>query len=307
MTSEEVRFRSGACTLAGTFQPAADPAAAALLISGSGKVDRNSDAKLPVRGVLRIGVTRAVAEALAASHVSTLRYDKRGVGASEGDALRAGMADRRADARAALAWLADRQPGLPLLAIGHSEGAWYAAELAADGLVSGAVLLAGGARPGAQILSWQVDQIVARLSPAVRLILRVLRRDVVAAQRRRLARITSSASDVVRVQGIKMNARWYRDFVAYDPAPVLTRISVPVLAITGGQDIQVPPADVEEVGRLVQGPFEGHVAGDLSHLFRPDPASRGLRDYRRSARQPVSPELLRLVTDWAARNWDRSR
>jgi uncharacterized protein len=303
MTGEDVRFRREDCTLAGTFLPAPGAVAAALLITGSGQADRDSDVKLPVRGVLRIGVTRAVAEALAGAQVSTLRYDKRGVGASEGDSLRAGMADRRADARAALAWLADRQPGLPLLAIGHSEGAWYAAELAADGLAAGAVLLAGGARPGAQILSWQVDQIVARLPPAAKLILRVLRRDVVAGQRRRLARITSSASDVVRVQGIKMNARWYRDFVAYDPAPVLARITVPVLAITGGQDIQVPPADVEATGRLVTGPFEGHVAGDLSHLFRPDPASRGLRDYRRSVRQPVGPELLTLITGWVTRHW----
>lgn len=103
-----------------------------------------------------------------------------------------------------------------------------------------------------------------------------------------------------------MNARWMRDFLAYDPAPVLAKITVPVLAITGGQDIQVPPADVEEACRLVQGPFEGHVAGDLSHLLRPDPASRGLRDYRRSVRQPVSPELLTLITAWVARNWGGS-
>ncbi len=305
MPGEDVTFRSSDCTLAGTFLPVPDPVATALLITGSGRTDRNSDAKVPGR-TLRAGITRAVAEALAGTRVSTLRYDKRGVGASEGDALRAGMADRRADARAARAWLADRQPGLPVLAIGHSEGAWYAAELAADGLADGAVLLAGGARPGDQVLSWQVGQIVDRLPPLARLIIAITRQDPVATQQRRLARITSSPSDVVRIQGIKMNARWMRDFLAYDPAPVLAKITVPVLAITGGQDIQVPPADVEEAGRLVQGPFEGHVAGDLSHLLRPDPASRGLRDYRRSVRQPVSPELLTLITAWVARNWGGS-
>ncbi|HEY1639532.1 MAG TPA: alpha/beta hydrolase [Streptosporangiaceae bacterium] len=305
MSSEDVTFRSGDGTLAGTFLPVPDPVATALLITGSGPADRNSDAKVLGRS-LRTGVTRAVAEALAGARVSSLRYDKRGVGASEGDALRAGMADRRADARAARAWLAGREPGRPVLAIGHSEGAWYAAELAADGLADGAVLLAGGARPGGQVLSWQVDQIVARLPALARLLIRITRQDPVATQRRRLARITSSPSDVVRVQGIRMNARWMRDFVAYDPAPVLARIAVPVLAITGGQDIQVPPADVQEAGRLVQGPFEGHVTGNLSHLFRPDPASRGLRDYRRSVRQPVSPELLTLITGWVARTWGGS-
>ncbi len=58
--------------------------AAALVLAGSGKTDRNSDSRLPGGQMLRGGVTRAVAEALTRAGVSTLRYDKRGVGASRG-------------------------------------------------------------------------------------------------------------------------------------------------------------------------------------------------------------------------------
>jgi len=65
----------------------------------------------------------------------------------------------------------------------------------------------------------------------------------------------------------------------------------------------VPPADVAAIGKLVQGPFEGHVAGDLSHLLRPDPSSAGPRAYRRSVRQPVSPEYLELLTGWVTSHW----
>ncbi len=72
--------------------------------------------------MLRIGVDKAIADALTGARVCALRYDKRGVGASGGEYLRAGMDDRRADARAALGWLAARTGGLPPLAIGHSEG-----------------------------------------------------------------------------------------------------------------------------------------------------------------------------------------
>ena len=79
------------------------------------------------------------------------------------------------------------------------------------------------------------------------------------------------SAGVIRIQGFRINARWWRDFLAYDPRPALARITVPVLAVTGGQDVQVPPQDVAEIGRLAQGPFEGHVTGNLSHLFRPDP------------------------------------
>ena len=59
-----------------------------------------------------------------------------------------------------------------------------------------------------------------------------------------MARIKSSTGDVIRIQGFRINARRWRDFLAYDPRPALARITAPVLAITGGQDVQAPPQDV---------------------------------------------------------------
>jgi len=41
-------------------------------------------------------------------------------------------------------------------------------------------------------------------------------------------------------------------------------------------------------------------------MLRPDPDSLGPRSYRRQTRQPVSPEVLRLVTDWVGRNWGQA-
>ena len=221
MTGEEVRFDSGGIQLAGTYAEAANPVAAALVITGSGKINRDSDARLLGIPVLRTGVTRAVAEALTAAGVSTLRYDKRGIGASGGDMATAGMADVLADARAALGWLASRAGGLPLLAAGHSEGAWHAAQLAADNAVAGAVLLSAGGHPGGEILSWQTDMIAARLPRLTRTILRVTRKDLQGIQRKRLAQIQASQADAIRIQGARVNARWIRDFLAYDPVPVI--------------------------------------------------------------------------------------
>ncbi len=303
MHSSDVRIDAAGCVLAGSYVEAAEPVAAALLMPGSGRTDRNSDVRLPGGLKLRGAVTRALAEALGAAGVTALRFDKRGIGASGGDYLRAGMDQRYADVRAARDWLAAQTRGLPLVAIGHSEGTYYAAHLAADGQAAGVALLAGPARTGTDVLTYQVAEVGARLPASAKLILRLMRTDVVRAQRKNMARILASTSDVIRVQGQRVNARWSRDFVAYDPAPVLARVSVPVLAITGGHDLQVPPEDVDAIGRLVQGPFEGHVVAGLSHLLRPDPDSAGPRGYRRQARQPVSPEVLRLVTDWVTRHW----
>ncbi|MGH3300923.1 MAG: alpha/beta hydrolase [Streptosporangiaceae bacterium] len=291
----DVRIDADSCVLAGTYAEAAEPVAAALLIVGSGRTDRNSDVRLPGGQKLRGGITRAIADALGPAGVSTLRFDKRGVGASGGDYLSTGMAQRYADVCQAREWLAGKTAGLPLLAVGHSEGTYYAAQLAADGQAAGIVLLSGAARTGADVLTYQVAELADRIPAAAKLILRLMRTDVVRAQRKNLAKILASTTDVIRAQGIRMNAKWTRDFVAHDPAPVL--------AITGGHDLQVPPSDVEAMGKLVHGSFEGHVVADLSHLLRPDPDSIGPRGYRRQARQPVSPEVLRLVTDWVTRHW----
>lgn len=69
---------------------------------------------------------------------------------------------------------------------------------------------------------------------------------------------------------------------------------------------RVPPQDVAEIGRLAQGPFEGHVTGNLSHLFRPDPASAGPRAYGRAVREPVDTEVLKLITSWIKTHWAAS-
>jgi len=200
---EDVRFHSNGCSIAGSFAEAANPVAAALVITGSGKINRDSDAMLPLGLSLRTSVTKAAADTLAAAGVSVLRYDKRGVGGSGGDYYRAGMSDQLTDARAGLGWLAGRAPGLPLLVVGHSEGTFYAAQLAADPGVAGIVLLSGPAQRGDRVLAWQTEMIAARLPRAARLMFKLTRTDIVRLQRKRIARIQATSADVIRIQGVR--------------------------------------------------------------------------------------------------------
>jgi uncharacterized protein len=118
--------------------------------------------------------------------------------------------------------------------------------------------------------------------------MRLTRQDFTRTQHKRVALLKASTADVIRVSGIRVNARWWREFLAHDPVPDYAKITAPALAITGGH---------------VQGPFDGHVTGDLSHLLRPDPDRKGPFGYRRALRQPVSPEVLALITAWATEHW----
>jgi len=131
---QEVCFESGSLRLAGTLTlPAAGdaPWPAALLLGGSGPVDRNEN-----WGLLRVDATRQLAHALALAGVASLRYDKRGVGTSDGGDWRAaGFFDAGDDAAAARVFLATR-PELDsarIAAIGHSEGAFTATALVGRG------------------------------------------------------------------------------------------------------------------------------------------------------------------------------
>jgi pimeloyl-ACP methyl ester carboxylesterase len=273
------------------------PGPAALLISGSGPVDRDSNAKR-----LPINVMGQIATELAANGITSLRYDKRGVGRSEGDYVSTGFNDNIDDARAALTALRARPEvdADQVVVIGHSEGALIASALAADEQLAGVALLAGAATNGRDVLRWQAQQVASTLPKPVKLLMKLLRQDLVRTQTKRLERIESSTDDVIRIQFVKLNAKWFREFMAFEPATALRQAAVPVLAVTGTKDIQVNPADVELMEYAVPGPFTGHLVDDVSHLLRTEPGPPSLRTYKQQARRPLDERVTQLLTDWVA-------
>lgn len=278
-----------------------------LLLPGSGPVDRDSNHKR-----MRLGVTEQLADALAAAGVASYRYDKRGVGASkdaapDGDWRRVGFWDGVADAEAALAMLRDRREvdAERIVLVGHSEGAVVATALGArDPQLAGLVLLAGSARPGRDLLAWQAEAILPTLPAFVRGIFRLLRIDYVGRVRRNHAKLEASTADVMRLDGAKINARWFREFLAYDPAADLAKVDVPVLAITGEKDLQADPADLAWMGRVAGGPIATHLVPDLSHLLRRQDGPASLSAYKREIREPVDPRVLELVSSWVSSSVD---
>ena len=272
------------------------PVPAVLLAAGSGPLDRDSNHRR-----VRFDVTRALAHALAEGGLASLRYDKRGVGGSPGDWRAAGLYDNLDDlarARAALAARPEVDPGRVLLA-GHSEGALLAAALAARGApVVGVVLLATSATPGAELLRWQARRIAPTLPAPVRGLLRLLRTDMetkVAANHRRIAATTT---DVARIGGVRVNARWTREFLLHDPRADLARLTVPVLAVTGDEDLQVPPDDLAVLAATVPGPVEVRRVPGLTHTLRRQPRGASLHHYRGELRRPVDPDVLVSVVAW---------
>jgi uncharacterized protein len=298
----EVAMPSAGVRLAGTLAlPAGTgPHPGALLLAGSGPLDRDGD-----HPRLATGITAAIADALWRRGIATLRFDKRGVGGSPGDWRRVGFADRLADARAALGWL-QTQRGIrdeATFAAGHSEGAWLISGLGGTAeaeRLAGAVLLSPSAQPGREVLLWQARRQAETMPAWARRTLSRLRLDPERRRRRALARVNASTADVIRVGGHRVPARWFREMQQFDPRAGLSRLACPILAVGGTKDLQADPADLDRLAAASAGAVETVLMPDLTHVLRRDERPPRLSAYRRLLRRPPDPRVIDLVAEWIA-------
>ena len=297
MQETNATFRSGGLTLAGTYATpdGEGPFPAALLVAGSGPLDRDGNIKR-----MPLYVSRDLATTLATAGWATLRYDKRGVGDSAGDYLSTGFSDELADVEAARDWLTGHEGVSSVVAIGHSAGALQAVELAGrEPAVDGAILLASTAKTGEETLRWQAKQMGDHIVPGfVKVIMRLFRTDVLKQQDGAIAKLKATTTDVTRIQLQKVNAKWMREFIAYDPVPALEATTVPMLAITGSKDVQVDSADLDVIERTAPNAQVLRVP-DMDHILRPEPASiSNPRHYGKQAKKPIDPRVTDAILAW---------
>lgn len=317
--ASEVVFANDGITLAGTLivPDGPGPFPAAVLVSGSGSQDRDES-------LLGHKPFLVLADALARKGIATLRYDDRGVGGSTGDPFGATTADLATDAKAAVDFLRD-QPNIEAIGIiGHSEGGLIAPIVAVDNAdVAFVVLLAGPGLPGATVLltqtealmsaegvpdsvvAWRMgwnDDIIAIAASDLESV------DAAAAIR---ARLTEAAVDapasmeaLVTDAGIEeivgaFTDPWMRFFLAYDPAPALGQLSVPVLAMIGSLDLQVSAAEnIPALEEALSGNVDATIKTlpGLNHLFQN--ASTGAVSEYAVIDETFDPNTMQTTADW---------
>jgi len=290
------------------------PFPAAILISGSGPQDRD-ETFMGHKPFL------VLADHLTRNGIAVLRYDDRGFGDSGGDHWAATTADFATDAAAAVEWLV-QQPEIRSDAIGligHSEGGLVAPITAGgDADVAWVVLLAA---PGVNMLELIASQTeamaltrgvseaeLAQVMPINRQLWRTVAEtaDLDHARARLDAMLTPEALKILGASPdrkaliIESSLRpWLRYLLRFDPAPYLHRLDVPVLAINGSLDVQVPSAENLAAIRSALAELPDATVTELpglNHLFQT--AKTGALGEYRDLEETMAPLALNTISEW---------
>ena len=233
------------------------PFAAAILISGSGPEDRDET----IFGHKPFAV---LADYLTRAGIAVLRFDDRGVEKSGGDFVSATTDDFASDVRAAILFLASQPKINPKVIglIGHSQGGGVGPIAAVDNpSVAYLVLLAAPATSMTELLLSQrrimgvmqgrTEATLAADEPTLtRLYEAVAKADDRAVARARVsAMLTPSVMKQLSISAAlkpatvdQLTGDWLRVLLHYDAPSTLAAIHVPMLALNGSLDRQVPSA-----------------------------------------------------------------
>ena len=318
--SESVTFPNPGApgvTLSGTLTKpqGAGPFPTVVLIAGSGPNDRDEN-------VFGHKVFLVLADYLTRHGIAVLRYDKRGIGASQGSFDTATLQDFASDAESAVAYLKARtdvdQKHIGL--IGHSEGGMIAPAVAvARPDVAFVVLMAGTGVRGDAVLASQ-GELIARANGVPEAAIakdKALRAagfaiienatspadaktklTAAAAQGVASGQLTQAAADRAVAE---LTSPWMFAFLRYDPVPALQKVRVPVLAVGGSLDLQVEPkANLAAIKTALKDDTDVTVTElpGLNHLFQH--AKTGSPGEYNAIEETMAPEALQVIGDWVA-------
>jgi pimeloyl-ACP methyl ester carboxylesterase len=273
--------------LSGTFVNAGEGSPVVVIIPGSGPTDRDGNSPLGITAASY----RLLAEALAGKGVSTLRIDKRGMFGSKAavaDANAVTLADYAAD-MGAWARVVRKHAGVGCVwLMGHSEGglvALVAAQAAAD--ICGLVLVAAPGRRLSDILREQL-----RANPANAPVLDDAMAAIEALEKGMLVDVSAMHPALQSLFAPQVQS-FLIDMFAKDPAALASKVTKPMLIVSGGRDIQVSEVDARALA-AAQAKATLKIIPTMNHVLK-DVATEDRAANMETYADPSLPVNARLV------------
>lgn len=261
-----VQLRTPSGTLGGSLLvPVRDaPMPVVLIIAGSGPTDRNGNSMVMAGKTNNL---RLLAQALCNAGIASLRYDKRGLGASVAEVRKeedVSFDDNIADAALWVAQLRADPRFSTVTIVGHSEGSLVGMIAAKTAGADGFVSIAGAGQGAADILRGQLrPQLPPALFAATDSVLRGLeaghtRNPLPAA----IASVPALAK-LFRPSVQPYLVSWFR----YSPTSEIARLRMPVLIVQGSTDIQLAVDDARALAAARPG-AQLEIIDGMNHVFK---------------------------------------
>ena len=258
----------------------------ALIIAGSGPTDRNGNNPRMKNNSLKL-----LAEALYRNGIATLRYDKRGVGASKQsglseEKLRFGMYIN--DAEGWIDLLARNKKFGSIIVIGHSQGSLIGMVAAQNPAVKKFISLEGAGEPIQAVLRRQLESQPEQVKALALPILDSLENG------HEVKKVPPMLYTLFRPSIQPYWMSWFR----YDPQKELAKLHKPVLIVQGTTDIQVSQNDAENLKKANPAARLLMIKG-MNHILKNAPADRmeNIKTYNEPG-LPLNKQLVSGVVDF---------
>lgn len=264
----------------------------ALIIAGSGPTDRNGNQQgtMPISN----NSLKMLADSLAAHGIATVRFDKRGIGASK-----AGAADESLlrfshyidDAEGWVQLLKKDKRFNKVYVIGHSEGSLIGMATPSINSTNGFISLAGAGEQISEVLKRQLQTSLATM-PEVRDTALLI-----------IDKLKSGDSVYVTnpmLMGVFRPSvlPYIRSWFQYDPAELIAKMKVPILIVQGTTDIQVEVAQAELL-KKANPKAQLVIIEGMNHIFKSAEADRmkNMQTYN-DPNLPVMKEMITAVVQF---------
>jgi alpha/beta superfamily hydrolase len=293
------------------------------MVSGSGPQDRDET-------LMNHKPFLVIADYLTQNGIAVLRFDDRGIAKSKGSFASATSADFATDALAAVEYLKTRKEvdTKKIGVAGHSEGGLIAPMCAVNSSdVSFIVLLAGPGVSGKDVIILQTElitrangskeedvqkaknenarifNVVAEEADSLQMFNKLLTmyNDDISKMNEDEKKKPENSKESFDRNVKQILSPWFRFFIKYDPKPTLEQVTVPVLALNGGKDLQVDPKqnlpDIEKALKAGgNNNFKVIELPGLNHLFQP--AITGSPSEYATIETTFSEDALKIIKDW---------
>jgi len=325
----EIEIPNGELVIGGALessQEIREEAPLVILISGSGAQDRDET-------VFGFKPFKLIAESLLSKGIPSFRYDDRQVGSSTGVFAEATLSELSRDVEVIMNYFQNSKmySFRNFILLGHSQGGVVASKVAgADKRVKGVILMASPSIMLKDVISEQVrimQEAAGKPQEAIDMILEFQESaynaavdesqmgkaeekfkqylefeisNLPPAQKSMVGDIDALASSQFKSAMTAMESPQMRSLLFYNPMDDISKLNMPILAVFGAKDTQVPP---EQNARVIEDKCQQNklqckilVLDNANHLFQP--AKSGLANEYQMLPKEFVKDFIPSITDW---------